>query len=158
MEKDIIISGKKLSNNKGWWALIDTEHKKIVIAEDTDLLLGVFSIQNEFFIFNEGTSFDRTISIYDIHSNFISKLKAYGNNPVLINRSKNKIAINVLTNKMFELGIDDINKARIGIEIYDITNGQIEKLYPVVDENYILESFNSELIYKTSKVNIEIKI
>ena len=46
------------------------------------------------------------------------------------------------------MGVDPYETARIGIRVVDLKTGTMKELTPKTDVNYLLSSFEDELIYK----------
>lgn len=157
LKKSYEIMDYELKNNEGWWAVIDLEKYSIVLYQKADLLLGNFSLYDDFLVLDQGTGLERHLSVYGLKNKYFIELDAYGQVPILINSKKNKIAINVKTNNTFVEGIDNFSKARIGIKVIDISTNKIDEYYPQLDTNFILSNFDNYLVYTNNEKVIEIK-
>lgn len=142
------VDGVEFSSEEGWWALIDTKEKKVLKYQPEKIILGVFRMQKDYLIYDQGTCLGRNNYVYDLYTDFSYEIGSYGKDSILINSARDKIAVNFLSNKDFFMGIDPYETARIGIRVVDLKTGTMKELTPKTDVNYLLSSFEDELIYK----------
>ena len=163
LDKEYEISGIKLSSDKEWWVLVNTDEKKLVRYIDDCCSIGTFYFQDGYLLFDGGTSENRVIYIYGIEDDFKFKVTSFslGERYILINPKLGKVATQFLGNKNFRLGIDDWETARVGICVTDFNSQKTQKLIPDTDTNFILFDFENQLLYmdnneiKSFPLNIE---
>lgn len=156
LPESYVIGEYEFSNDKGWWALLDSHTCSIAKFKYENIIIGYFEVIDDFFIFNQGTSSQRSLLICDLKSDFCKEFSSYGDNSIIFNRSKNRIAISVLTNKDFFEGVDPYNKARLGIEVINMLDNSVDRYYPDKDENYELHAFTDKLVYSVNGEKVEI--
>lgn len=154
LDKEYVVSGFRLEPDKKWYLLVDRKARSIVRYINDMHPIGGFYIDGDYFVFDGGTSTGRDIHVYGINDKSFCRTgaDALGKNYIFVNSKQKKVAVQFASNKSFIEGVDKPDTARVGIRVIDMVTNEVQELVPDRDVNYLLHSFDDDLLYEENGV------